>query len=131
MAKYYVTFSCGHEERVELFGQHKDRERKIKYYEESGLCPACYAKQKQQDEAKKAGCEIPKLITGKYWNKTVYGRDGYYSVYLDNKKVDISNEEAAELKAYVKSLTDAEEKEKEERFREQFKEQLKAARNQA
>ena len=31
MAKYTITYSCGHEEAVELFGPMKDRESKIAY----------------------------------------------------------------------------------------------------
>lgn len=42
--KYDVTFSCGHTCEVELFGPYKDRERKIKWYEEA-LCPECYRQQ--------------------------------------------------------------------------------------
>lgn len=41
MAKYEVTFSCGHTETVALFGKHTERERKIKYYEECGHCSEC------------------------------------------------------------------------------------------
>ena len=38
MAKYNITYSCGHEGTVQLFGKSEERERKIKYYEEFGLC---------------------------------------------------------------------------------------------
>lgn len=50
--KDYVTYSCGHTGEVQLFGTNKDRERKIKWYEESALCPDCY--RKQQEERGKA-----------------------------------------------------------------------------
>lgn len=50
--KDYVTYSCGHTGEVQLFGSNKDRERKIKWYEESALCPDCY--KKQQEERGKA-----------------------------------------------------------------------------
>lgn len=42
--KDYVTYSYGHTGEVQLFGSNKDRERKIKWYEESALCPECYKK---------------------------------------------------------------------------------------
>lgn len=53
MAKYDVTFSCGHTDTVVLFGKVKDRERKIEWYESSCLCPECYEAEKQRkfDEA--------------------------------------------------------------------------------
>ena len=55
MAKYDVRFSCGHTATIELFGKEKDRQRKIAWYEENGLCPDCY--RKQQEEEKKAAAE--------------------------------------------------------------------------
>lgn len=44
MAKYTITMSCGHEDTVELFGKTSERERKIEYFKESGLCKECYKK---------------------------------------------------------------------------------------
>ena len=59
MAKYNITYSCGHEGTVQLFGKSEERERKIKYYEEFGLCTECYKKQKQEENA-----ELGLLIGG-------------------------------------------------------------------
>lgn len=42
MALYEVTFSCGHTERIQLYGKHTDRERKIKWFEAHGKCSECY-----------------------------------------------------------------------------------------
>lgn len=50
MAHYTVKFSCGHEADIQLFGNTASRERKIRYYEESGLCPACYKKQLEESK---------------------------------------------------------------------------------
>lgn len=44
MAKYEVTFSCGHTQRIELFGKDIERRRKIAFYESEGLCSDCYKK---------------------------------------------------------------------------------------
>lgn len=46
MAHYNVKFSCGHEQCIELFGKTSERERKIKWYEECGVCSECYKEQK-------------------------------------------------------------------------------------
>ena len=32
MAKYTVTYKCGHTATIQLFGKYDDRERKIAYY---------------------------------------------------------------------------------------------------
>lgn len=39
--KYSVEFSCGHTETVTLFGKNEERERKLWWYRERGVCSAC------------------------------------------------------------------------------------------
>jgi len=51
MAKYTVTFSCGHTEVIELVGKTSERERKIAYFEQYGTCSECY---KAEQEVKRA-----------------------------------------------------------------------------
>lgn len=51
MAKHNVTYSCGHQGVENLFGPHRDRERRISYLESSGLCAACYARKKESERA--------------------------------------------------------------------------------
>lgn len=60
--KYDVKFSCGHTATVELFGSYKDRERKIKYYEQHHVCPDCYLAQQT------AGCEEVEMHYSEYKN---------------------------------------------------------------
>ena len=60
--KVNITYSCGHEGTIEVFGKAEERERKIKYFEEYGLCPDCYKAEKQDEEKEFAGKhELPKL----------------------------------------------------------------------
>lgn len=42
MAKYEVTYSCGHKGVVDLIGKEKDRRSKIEWLEKKGLCNRCY-----------------------------------------------------------------------------------------
>lgn len=60
MAKYDVKFSCGHTHTVELYGPTADRERKIKYLEECGICPDC------REAEKAADCEEVEMHYSKY-----------------------------------------------------------------
>ena len=60
MAKYDVKFSCGHTHTVELFGPTADRERKIKYLEECGICPEC------KEAEKAADCEEVEMHYSEY-----------------------------------------------------------------
>lgn len=52
--KYNVTYSCGHTATVELFGKNADRENKLKWMSEKGLCPECYKAFLRQDDKEKA-----------------------------------------------------------------------------
>lgn len=42
--KYDVTFKCGHEEEVELFGKYEDRRKRIAWYEQECDCSKCREK---------------------------------------------------------------------------------------
>lgn len=50
MAKYDVVCSCGHEETIVLYGKSSERERKIEWLENYGLCSECYKAQMQKHE---------------------------------------------------------------------------------
>lgn len=64
MAKYEVTYSCGHSGVVNLFGKTADRENKLHWYEAHALCPACHekaimeAREKQKEECKERAAEL-------------------------------------------------------------------------
>ena len=112
--KDYVTFSCGHTGEVQLFGSSKDRERKIKWYEESALCPECYKKQ-QEEIGKELAAEynLPEItgVSDKQiaFAETLRGR--YLTSYSINelKKLteimhELRTEHRAELDAMLAKL---------------------------
>ena len=51
MAKYDITYSCGHTETVQLYGKHADREHYIAWASEHKVCSEC---RKADREAEKA-----------------------------------------------------------------------------
>ena len=55
--KYYITFSCGHEGEVNLYGKAAERDHRIAWYEKEGICPDCYRKMKEE-ERKQADEEL-------------------------------------------------------------------------
>lgn len=60
--KVNITFSCGHEGTIEVFGKAEEREQKIKYFEEYGMCSDCYKAEKQAEEKSFAvKYELPEL----------------------------------------------------------------------
>lgn len=68
MAHYDVHFSCGHTERKELFGPTKGREDRIKYWEQYGICTACW--REQQDISNSIDCDEVTMSYREY--KTSY-----------------------------------------------------------
>lgn len=65
--KYTVNFSCGHTETVELFGKCTERERKIKFFEKSGICKECYKEQKNIEAS--IGCKEVTMSYREYKEK--------------------------------------------------------------
>lgn len=67
MAHYTVTFSCGHTETIQLFGKIADRERRIAWLENNGVCSECYRKAQAEQrarataEAAEATADLPQL----------------------------------------------------------------------
>ncbi len=51
MAKYNVTYTCGHTDTVQIYGPGRDREWKLAR-EESKLCPECYKKHLDEERAR-------------------------------------------------------------------------------
>lgn len=47
--KYTIMMSCGHEDTVELFGKESERDRKIEYFKNFGICKECYKKKKEAE----------------------------------------------------------------------------------
>ena len=57
MAKYTITYRCGHTAEVQLYGTYKDREKKIAYYKTID-CPECRAKAVAEDAQSKGYAEL-------------------------------------------------------------------------
>ncbi len=53
MAKYKITYACGHTAEVQLYGKEAEREKKIKWYATID-CPDCEARE-QRETAEAAG----------------------------------------------------------------------------
>lgn len=87
MGKYDVKFSCGHEERIELFGKEIDRRRKIEYFEENGLCPNCY-KEVINDETAK-DCEVVEMLYKDYKNEYSTCKTAKNSYNKDTKTITV------------------------------------------
>lgn len=87
MAKYTVKFACGHEEVINLYGSHAERERKI-----DGKCSECYkAEKKAEKETESSKIEDMPELQGS--EKQVAWAN------------DIRNKMAAEVVEYIESKT--------------------------
>lgn len=58
MAKYEITYACGHTETVQLYGKHADRERYIEWASEHKVCSECL--KADREAAKAAAAERAK-----------------------------------------------------------------------
>lgn len=88
--KYEISFSCGHTETRQLVGKHTDRERKIQWFGEEGLCSACY-------RAKRAA-----EIAERYDEVTMPYREYKNGAYQDcNTKPDSFDPKAKTIVVYV------------------------------
>ena len=102
--KYDVKFSCGHTETVELFGKNADRQRKIAWFEESGLCSKCYAEKKAAEMAE--GFNAVEMFYGDYKEKfsNCKTKPGSYNretktiiVYIPKEESNEEREREAEI----------------------------------
>lgn len=51
MAWNEINYSCGHTDRIQMYGPTRNRESKKKWMER-GICTECYRKQKEEERAK-------------------------------------------------------------------------------
>lgn len=64
MAKYTVSFSCGHSDEIQLLGPEAERQRKIAWFGRSGTCVACRRADKAADLAALEGEHGLPALTG-------------------------------------------------------------------
>lgn len=63
-------------------------------------------KEWKQNNEKIAAIEkpvAPPVLKGHKWNQKIYGRAGNYTIYPDGEKVSITDEEAEEIREYIKA----------------------------
>jgi|CZCB01.1.fsa_nt_gi hypothetical protein len=44
---------------------------------------------------------VPAVLKGKKWNRKIYGKSGTYCIYIDNQKIQLTNDEAGEIRDYL------------------------------
>ena len=49
MAKYSIQYACGHEVQLNLYGPHRERERRLEEAKRM-LCPECYRAERRQED---------------------------------------------------------------------------------
>lgn len=112
MAKYDITYACGHTETVQLYGKSADREREIARLE-NRLCKKCYIveqKEKEQEvvnSVKDFGLVTlvgsPKQVA---WAEGIRGK--FFAEYGQKLAEGAAvNEHASAFQAYLKELQEA------------------------
>lgn len=75
-----IEFSCGHSERIILYGGEEAIKKQIKEAKKNGICSACFIEKKEKE--KKKGCrqvELPYYIYIKKYSKTYATKLGSYN----------------------------------------------------
>ena len=83
--KYTVEMSCGHKEEINLIGKIEEREKKIRYYKQYGLCKKCYAEKINRDNSN--GCNEVKMTYADYKNLCPEYKTKRNSYCADDKTV--------------------------------------------
>lgn len=59
-------------------------------------------KGKEEEISKIKKPHVPDVLNGHRWNQKIYGKSGNYTIYPDNVKTGITDEEAEEIRKYLK-----------------------------
>lgn len=92
--KTIIEYSCGHLGEITLPLAEDECKEKIHWALTRGKCLECYKRERWG--------KAPDLIRGKRWNGQVYGALRRRYVYIDDERVNISDEQAAALEEYIK-----------------------------
>lgn len=106
MAKYNVSFSCGHTARITLFGAEKGRADKIEYYEKYGKCPDCRKMEKFLKDT--YGCKEVEMTYREY--KDLYPecrtKEGSYNPKMKTIIVYVPDASATPRKEFIEEYRD-------------------------
>lgn len=98
-----IIYSCGHLGEIDLPLSATERERKLQWATEHGLCMDCYRRQRWPSTAGNS-IQRPDIIDGHIWDGNVYGVHGRMYVYIDYERVNISDDMAYELRRYAQAV---------------------------
>ena len=121
--KYTLTRACGHEETVNIYGNAKERENKIKWYESTN-CTECW---------KAEGCEEVEMAYREYkenfadckTKKDSYDKDAKtIIVYVPREEAKEENKEEKEFLAAVAELESKENAERNIENQEELKQKI-------
>lgn len=101
MAKYTITYKCGHTAEVQLYGTYAERESKINYYKTID-CPECRANAAAQEAKAKGYVELVGSAKQISWASDI--RDNFFAKVEEiapkvDRNKDIFDKAVEEIKA--------------------------------
>lgn len=113
--KTNITYACGHEGTVQLYGKSADRDRKKAWLEQHALCPDCQKKQREKETKKAleatAGLDLPALKGSRKqieWARGIRAKKvEEAAIFLDPKLPKEIQEKADKFYHWYISHTDA------------------------
>lgn len=101
MAKYDVKMSCGHTETIQLFGKMTDRDRKIAWLEEHGICSACYKARKDAAHAEETAAAKAKADEENLPELTGSEKQINWALAIRAKKFEALDNRLAEMNSKI------------------------------
>lgn len=113
--KITITYACGHEGTVQLYGKSADRDRKKTWLEQNALCPDCQKKQRERETQKAlaatANLDLPALTGSRKqieWARGIRAKKvEEAAIFLDPKLPKEIQEKADKFYHWYISHTDA------------------------
>lgn len=104
MAHYDITHTCGHDERIELFGKTSERERRIEWLQERP-CTECWKKERAAEAEARKNKEAA-MIVEKLGNDASAPTDEEPRIVYDLSAWDFLSKPAEDRPTYLRFTAD-------------------------
>ena len=90
-------------EELEKYVNAEEKYRKDVQLIKSGKYESAKKKEKEIEDAlsKIKKPHVPEVLKGHRWNQKIYGKSGNYTIYSDNIKIEITDDQAEEIRKYL------------------------------
>ena len=90
-------------EELQKYVREEEKYRKDVQLIKSGKYESAKKKAKEIEDAlsKIKKPHVPEVLNGHRWNQKIYGKSGNYTIYSDNIRIEITDDQAEEIRKYL------------------------------